>query len=343
MRRLFLGALAALVIIGTTVSLRARVATPLYAEGLVVFTSTATATVTETATTTATATATATTTSTATRTATATATATPTTTATSTATPTVTNTATKTRTPTATATWGPVRMPLVFKQASWTPTATATATRTPTASATSGAITTGMTGQLARTEPNKPTYATFIENVWMYEWIFNPKAYTINFGVLGLAATGPVNLPFKTSWDGAGVPGGQLQIYAGCHGPAGIPCAGSTDAGRHVDHVGDNGGGEHSPWEITKPGVYQVTFYVCYSTFTACQQPGGVWQALSGPVSFTAIDWTPQPDQGVAPTPAPYVSADYGPVCYLITDDPAGIYLSCPKAEAQHRPLARLH
>lgn len=313
MRKVVFVALAGLIFLGTLLSLQSTGAAPSYASGLGLDTETPTATASVTAT------------------------------ATSTPSPTVTQTPTPP---------GPIRFPIISRDPTRTPTATSTATvtptitRTPTKTATGAPGATGLSGQLARTEPSKPSYATFIENVWLYESIFNPTGQTINFGILGLTTKRPDNsdMPFKTSWDGAGAPGGVLQIFAGCHGPAGNPCAGSSDAGRHVDHVGDNGGNEHTPWEVTQVGTYQVRFYVCYSTYSACQNPGGNWQLLSGPVTFNAINWTPTPsiNQVQGATATPDNRADFtGPQCYLITDNPAGIYLSCARPQSQHRVAPR--
>jgi hypothetical protein len=248
-------------------------------------------------------------------------------------------------------------MPLIFKDRTPTPTPTNTATptasptRTPTVTApptkTSTGVpgATGLTGNLARQDPSKPSYATYIENIWMYENIFNPTGGTINFGVLGIQTTGPqANIPFQTSWSGSGAPGGFLQLFAGCHGPAGIPCAGSEGAGRHTDHVGD-GANEHTPGELQVPGNYSSRLYVCYSNFNACLQPGGNWVALGNPVGFTLINWTPTPMLDVVgPTPTSEFDSqvrDNRPECYLITDDPAGIYLSCVRPEAKYRHLGR--
>jgi hypothetical protein len=280
-----------------------------------------------------------------TETATATASPTATATATATATDTPTNTATATNTATPTATQGPRYLPWILRLPTFTPTntptptntATPTATGTATATSVSGA--TGMTGHMQLAE-NKPSYATFIENVFFYEWIHNPTGSTIRFGVLGVGTVGPQpNYPFRTSWDGAGAPGGQLEIFPGCHGPAGIPCAGSSDAGRHQDHIGDSVV-EDSPFEIEVPGTYTMRFFVCYSDFNACQQPGGNWQQLGGDVQFTAIHWTPTPSVNAAePDDAPRDSS--GRLCYLITDDPRGMYLSCSGPKLRSRLLHR--
>ncbi len=331
MRKVFFFVLSSLILLGTLLSFQSRAATPSYAEGLGGLdtpTATATATATETAT----------------ATATTTSTASPTTTATTSA------TVTATPSRTATSTRGPIRFPLIMRQPTLTPTATSTATKTPTATLTptktptQPPITTGLTGQMALKE-NKPTYATNIENVFFYENIFNPTGGIIFYGILGVNVQQPDGswMPFKTSWDGAGAPSGRLQINAGCHGPSGGVCAPNADAGRATDHVGTNLN-EDSPWKVTQVGQYKMYFMVCYSSYTGCQQQNGaVWAQLAGPVNFQAINWTPTPSANVAnPTATPaYSAADYGPICYLITDDPAGTYLSCPKPQSKHRPLAR--
>ncbi|MCC7359553.1 MAG: hypothetical protein IT317_08760 [Anaerolineales bacterium] len=305
MRKLILVGLAGVICWGGLLALRSAGATPTYAEGLGVDTETATATATASETATATSTATA--------------------------------TATKTR--------GPNYLPVILRDKTPTPSPTMTATPINTQTPTQPPITTGLTGQLARTEPNKPSYATFIENVFFYENIFNPTAGTIYYGILGVNVQRPDGswMPFKTSWDGGGAPGGRLQIWAGCHGPGGGVCAPNADAGRSEDHVGNNPG-ENSPWKVTQEGQYRMELWVCYSTFNGCQQGGAVWTKLGSDIAFNAINWTPSPPDMVtepAPGPTPEFSEDYGPLCYLITDDPAGTYLSCPKPLLKSRPLAR--
>ena len=200
-------------------------------------------------------------------------------------------------------------LPAVYKQPTPTPTVTPNPTATPIPSG--GSI----VGELTR-EDNKPTYATNIEDIWFYDLIHNISGGTINFGILGVNVVGPT-LPasyFKTLWDGAGAPGGVLTINAGCWGPNGIPCAPNADAGR-----------QRASLRVTAPGPYTLILSICYSNFTACQQPGGNWQSLAS-VQITAIDWTPQAP-GMAET-----RATPAPVCQLITDDPRGIYLSCPSS-----------
>jgi hypothetical protein len=277
---------------------------------------------------------------------TATATASPSATATETATATASPTATDTASPiaTATATQGPKYLPWILRLPTFTPTHTPTPTRTSTPTATGTATATGVAGATGLTghiqlSDNKPTYATFIENVFFDEWIHNPTGNSVRFGILGVTTTGPQpNYPFRTSWDGAGAPGGQLEIYPGCHGPAGNPCANSADAGRHRDVVGD-GSYESTDFEIRVPGTYTLHFFVCYSDYNACQQPGGNWQEL-GSTQFTAIHWTPTPSANAAePDPTPRDSS--GRLCYLITDDPRGLYLSCSGAKLRSRLLPR--
>jgi hypothetical protein len=180
---------------------------------------------------------------------------------------------------------------------------------------------TGFSGHLDLRD-HKLSYATYIERVVFNQWIYNPTSSTICFGILGMNVSGPQVLPFKTSWSGVGA---RLEIWAGCHGPSGMPCAGSSEAGRHEDHLGD-GIEEHNQNEIQVPGTYHSTLYVCYSPFAECLAPGGHWVALSAPVPFVMVHWTPSaPLEGEQATPEPEPSN----ACYLITDDPAGIYLKC--------------
>ena len=302
MRKLFFFTMSAVVFVAVLLSLRSAGATPTYAEGLGVDTETATAT----------------------------------------ATATTSETATTTATPTATKTRGPNYLPIILRDKTSTPTPTVTATSTATRTPTQPPITTGLTGQVAM-KLNKPTYATFIENVFFYENIFNPTGGTIYYGILGVNVQRPDGswMPFKTSWDGAGAPGGRLQIWANCHGPSGGVCAPNADAGRAEEHVGSNPG-EDSPWKVTLVGQYKINFMVCYSSFTGCQQPGAVWAQLGGTVPFNAINWTPSPDEVTEPAPSgtPEFSEEYGPLCYLVSDGAGGMYLSCPKPLLKSRPLA---
>lgn len=204
--------------------------------------------------------------------------------------------------------------PLVFKAP---PTSTPTPTATPTQPSQGG-----LEGQLSLVD-NKPTYATFGEWIKFYELLHNPTSSNVRYGILGVNVTGPVNLPFKTSWDGAGAPGGMLTINAGCYGPGGGTCAPNPDAGRAEDHVGDDWN-DHSLWEITLPGRYTIAMYVCLSPFSTCVGGGGDWRQIGSVVTFDAIQWTPQ---------APGISLfeeTRRAGCYLSTADPSRIYLSCP-------------
>jgi len=197
-------------------------------------------------------------------------------------------------------------LPAVYKQPTPTPTVTPIPTATPIPSG--GSI----VGELAR-EDNKPTYATNIEDIWFYDLIHNVSGGTAYFGILGVNVVGPAS-KFVTLWDGAGAPGGVLTINAGCWGPNGIPCAPNADAGR-----------QRASLRVTAPGTYTLDLSICYSNFTACQQPGANWQSLAS-VQITAIDWTPQAP-GMAETRVTPAA-----VCQLITDDSRGIYLSCPSS-----------
>ena len=199
-------------------------------------------------------------------------------------------------------------LPAVYKQPTPTPTITPTPTATPTAVPSGGSV----VGELTR-EDNKPTYATNIEDIWFYDLIHNVSGGTAYFGILGVNVVGPAS-KFVTLWDGAGAPGGVLTINAGCWGPNGIPCAPNADAGR-----------QRASLRVTAPGTYTLDLSICYSNFTACQQPGGNWQSLAS-VQITAIDWTPQAP-GMAETRVTPAA-----VCQLITDDSRGIYLSCPSS-----------
>lgn len=208
-------------------------------------------------------------------------------------------------------------LPVVYKQ----PTPTPTPTATPTATATQPSPS-DLGGQLSLVE-NKPTYATYGEWIRFYELIHNSTISEIRYGILGVKVVGPVELPFKTSWDGAGASGGMLTINAGCYGPGGGTCAPNPDAGRAEDHVGDDWS-EHSDWEITQPGRYTITMYVCLSPFSACTSGGGDWRQVGNSVTFDAIHWTPPPSGLSLFEETPRTG------CYLITDNPAHIYLSCP-------------
>jgi hypothetical protein len=200
-------------------------------------------------------------------------------------------------------------LPAVFKLYP-TPTFTPTPTATPTSIPSGGPV----VGELVREDPNKPTYATNIEDIWFFDLIHNVSGGTVYFGVLGVNVDGPAPY-FKTLWDGAGAPGGVLPINAGCWGPNGIPCAPNADAGR-----------QRASLRVTAPGQYTLTLYICYSGFNACLQPGGNWQPLAS-VQITAIDWTPQAPSTTRTELRPATG------CQLITADAARVYLSCPPSE----------
>lgn len=205
-----------------------------------------------------------------------------------------------------------------------TPTPTITPTRTPTPTITATLPPQGnLSGDLSLVS-NQATYATYGEWVKFYELIHNTTSSNIYYGILGVNVTGPVNLPFKTSWDGAGAPGGVLTIGPGCYGPGGGSCAPNPEAGRSEDHVGDDWA-DHTPWEITTPGQYTITLHACVSPYAACTSGGGVWQQIGNSVQFTAIHWTPQAPNALTPTPPPYTEK----LCYLITSDPQHVYLDC--------------
>jgi hypothetical protein len=186
---------------------------------------------------------------------------------------------------------------------------------------------------------NKPSYATYIEWIKFYESIHNVTDQAQGFGILGVNVEGPITMPFKTGWDGAGA-GGFLTINPGCWGPVNMnsdPCAQDATAGRSEDHIGD-GPDEHTAWEVTVPGQYRLAMYICLSSYSACQQPGGDWRQIGLPQVITAIDWTPTPPpQGAEAQATPTPSASAAQACYLITHDPRGVYLSCPEARWHHR------
>lgn len=195
-------------------------------------------------------------------------------------------------------------LPIILQAPTPTPTATPMPTATPVPSGGS------VVGELTREDPNKPTYATHIEDIWFYDLIHNTSGSNATFGVLGVNIDGPAP-DFKTLWSGEGAPGGVLSLNAGCWGPNGIPCAPDADAGR-----------QRASLRVTAPGQYTLTLYICYSSFSACRQPGGNWQPLAS-VQIVAIDWTPQPP-GTANT-----QVSPAAVCHLVTADPARIYLLC--------------
>lgn len=307
--------------------LRSIPSTPVQAAPLLVSTSTGTATSTATATPTATTTATATTTGTPTATATATATGT------TTQTPTPTSTPTRTSTPTKTSTIG-LAFPLIFKQPTRTPTPTWTPSQTATALNCSGRFD-GSISLIPKSD-GSTTYATYIELVHILQWVHNNNGATTCFGVLGYNAIKPdgSQYQFNSQWSASGVPSKYLTIYANCWGPYGQPCAGSQASGQQVD----TSLGSHPIYVISQVGQYTVYYMVCYSNFNVCTQKGGGgdWEQL-GVIQFIAVNWTPPAPAAtvVAPTP----QAPTGPVCYLVTDDPGGIYLNCNTPRLKERQL----
>jgi hypothetical protein len=209
--------------------------------------------------------------------------------------------------------------PLVFNPPTPTPTSTPTATRTPTATPTA---TTGlplpqpMQGNIRREDPNKPSYATYIEDIWHWFWIRNNNASRVYFGILGVNVQKHQSSYsfFHTSWDGAQAPNGVLEINGGgCYGPVGIPCGGSAGSSEQRDKV-----------IVTEPGTYTLSLHICQSSFSTCTNPsgGGHWSGPLSSVQFVAIHWTPSAPTG-DPKPLPEEP------CRLITDNPGGTYLSC--------------
>lgn len=199
------------------------------------------------------------------------------------------------------------------------PTPTITNTPTPTQTQPPTATSTvppaqNMGGGLRREEPNKPSYATNIENIWHWFYIHNANASTIYYGILGVnvVKNGGGYGFFHTSWSGQLAPNGVLSLNGGCFGPSG--CQGSPGSAELRDTV-----------IVAQPGDYSMTLAICQSSFNGCLEPSGSWQNLAS-VSFTAIDWTPTPNiPGSASTPMPPQTEP----CQLITDDPAGTYLKC--------------
>ncbi len=272
-------------------------------------------------------------TSTATSTGTPTATATATATGTTTQTPTLTSTPTRISTPTKTSTIGFV-FPIILKQPTLTPTPTWTPSQTATAFNCSGRF----DGSI-NLEDNKPTYATFIEWIKFLQWVHNNNNSTTCFGVLGFAANRPDGspYPFNSQWSASGVPSKHLTINANCWGPNGQPCAGSQASGQQEDHMGTGN------YIVNQEGQYTVVYWVCYSNFNVCTQSGGAgdWEQL-GSIQFTAINWTPTPpsiQSGTEIAPTPTTPPSTGPLCYLITNDPRGIYLNCNTPQLKERQL----
>lgn len=181
------------------------------------------------------------------------------------------------------------------------------------------------------------TYATYIEQVHILQWVHNNNGQTTCFGILGYnligpGGTGPYQFNSQWSASGSNVPNHLLTISANCWGPYGQPCAGSQSSGQQVD----TSIGTHPKYIINQPGVYAVYYMVCYSDFNACQKAGSNWAQL-GVIQFTAINWTPGAPSGTETAPTP--ESQTGPACYLITDDPAGIYLNCNTSHLKERQL----
>ncbi len=227
-------------------------------------------------------------------------------------------------------------LPEVAKQPTATPspTPTSTPTITPTQFNCPGRFD-GSISKIPKAD-GSTTYATFIELVHILEWVHNNNGATTCFGVLGYNAIKPDGsaYQFNSQWSGSGVPSKYLTIYANCWGPYGQPCAGSQSSGQQVD----TSLGTHPDYVISQVGQYTVYYMVCYSSFNVCTQKGGggIWAQL-GVIQFTAINWTPSAP--VATEAAPTPQAPTGPVCYLITDDPGGIYLDCNIAHLKERQL----
>jgi hypothetical protein len=262
---------------------------------------------------------------------------TPSSTPTATATATSTKTPTKTSTPTKTPTvvW---LLPFVAKQPTLTPTSTSTPspTWTPSQTPTTFSCPGRFDGSISL-EDNKPTYATYIEWVKFIQWVHNNNDSTTCFGILGFDAIQPdgSHMQYNSQWNAQGVPSQYLTISANCWGPNGQPCAGSQGSGQQEDHVGTG------PYLVTQEGQYTIYYTVCYSTFNACLSPGSNWAVL-GSIQFTAINWTPTPPSGPSGTeiaPTPTTPPSTGPVCFLITNDPRGMYLNCNTPHLKERQL----
>jgi hypothetical protein len=203
------------------------------------------------------------------------------------------------------------------------PTLTPTKTPTPTATLTPSATLPNpqsIIGSLRREDPNKPSYATNIEDIWHWFWIRNNNLGRVYYGVLGVNVYKDDNYNFfHTSWSGELAPNGVLFIEGGgCYGPNSYPCAGSSGAAEQRDKV-----------IVTEPGSYTLSLHICQSSFNTCtdKNGGGNWSAPLSQVTFVAIHWTPSapsPDS----TPVPH---DLAEPCKLITDGPYGTYLDCKK------------
>jgi hypothetical protein len=164
--------------------------------------------------------------------------------------------------------------------------------------------------------------------------VHNNNAATTCFGILGYNAIKPDGsaYPFNSQWAAGGVPSKFLTIYANCWGPYGQPCAGSQASGQQVD----TSLGTYPTYVISEVGQYTVYYMVCYSDFNTCQKPGGNWAQL-GVIQFVAVNWTPSAPSGTAVASTPQAPA--GPECYLVTDDPRGIYLNCNVSHLKERQL----
>lgn len=236
-----------------------------------------------------------------------------------------------------------MKVPTLTPTMTYTPSPTWTPSQTPTTFTCNGRFDGSVTMEL-----DKPTYATFIEYIKFLQWVHNNNNSTTCFGILGYNLIGPGGsgpsgngtYPFNSQWSASGVPSKLLTIYAGCWGPGGQPCAGSQSSAQQEAYVHDN------PYVINQPGVYTIYYMVCYSNFYDCQNPNAHpnWAQLSV-VQFTAINWTQSAPSGTAvsqtPSPTPSASETNQPVCYLITNDPRGIYLSCDTPHLKERQLLR--
>lgn len=224
-------------------------------------------------------------------------------------------------------------LPVSGKQATYTPTPTntPTATYTPSITPTQLRCSGRFDGSISLKD-NKPTYATYIEWIKFLQWVHNNNNSTTCFGILGFNAIKPDGsaYPFNSQWSASGVPSKYLTIYANCWGPNGQPCAGSQSSGQQEDHMGSGN------YVVAETGVYTVYYMVCYSDYNACQKAGGNWAQL-GVIQFTAVNWTPSAPSGTQAAPTP--QAPTGPECYLITDDPRGIYLNCNVSHLKERLL----
>ena len=212
-------------------------------------------------------------------------------------------------TPTA---WAFLPVVVLYPTPTVTNTPTATQTQPPTATATVPPAQ-NMAGGLRREDPNKPTYATHIENIWHWHYIHNPNSSPVYYGILGVNVFKDANYHFfHTSWSGQLAPNGVLSLNGGCFGPSG--CQGSAGSAELRDTV-----------IVAQPGHYVMTLSICQASFNGCLEPSASWQNLAS-VQFDAIDWTPTPNiPNSVSTPVPPQTEP----CQLITTDPAGTYLKC--------------